>query len=139
MAPDLDVVRTAATDGDARVRQIRNGQEPLRAQGFDRFELCLEGAHARGAFAIHLLLLRRVLTLAPGLRDGLAGGVLFPSKALHLRQHLPTPRLEFGERLELGGEIFASLAQSRANGIKVIPDQCRVQHGVNSNCVTMGR
>ena len=104
------IVLGRASDGHARVRQVRQRQQQRRALVLGLIELDFELANLLPARLARGKERRRILALPLGARDFVAGGVLLALETFDLGNQPPPPRLERRQLLEIGVGIEAAVA-----------------------------
>ena len=133
----LDVVGTALPDRHRLVRQIRKHLQAAIPALLDGIEFDTELLDLLRAQAAGVLNLRRVEALALRTRDFVGRRVLFSLEALEFLQQATTTRLECRELFEFRRQVDAACAQSRAHGVEVVTEQCRIEHAADCTCDTI--
>ena len=80
------------------------------------------------ALPVGLLDLRRIQPLSLRARHLVARRVLLALQALELRQQSPASRLEGCQVFQLGGQVNATVLQSCANGLEIVPEKGGIEH-----------
>ena len=127
-APHFLVAVSARSDRHRRLRQIGQREEGGFALMLDRIELNPELLDLLRPVAIGFLDRRRILALAFGARDLVAGGVLLALQSLELGNDAAPGRLEGRDILERFVLIESAVEQTCAHRFDVIAHVRRVEH-----------